>query len=63
MISRQDDRTIEQTYLVIRDANGGNGIGISPDVILCKFHTFLLKILAAIAKLFPVVFPFCGGIL
>jgi hypothetical protein len=51
------------TYLVIGHANDGNGIGIDPNIILGKFHTFLLKILAAIAKLLPFLFPFCNGIL
>src|SRR6266576_2645714 len=50
-----------KTYLVIRDADNGNGIGINPDIILCEIHALLLEVLAAIAELLPLLLPLGNG--
>ena len=46
-----------KTYLVIGDADNGNGIGINPDIILSEIHALLLEVLAAVAELPPLLLP------
>jgi hypothetical protein len=53
---------MRRTYLVVRDTDDGNGICVDPDIILGEFHALLLEVLAAVAELFPILFPLGDGI-
>jgi hypothetical protein len=52
-----------KTYLVIRNTDSRNGIGINPDIILREFHALILKVLTAVAELPPLLLPLGDGIL
>jgi hypothetical protein len=47
----------QQAYLIIRDTDGRDGVGESPEIILQKVHTVVFEVLAAIAERLPVDFP------
>lgn len=51
-----------KTYLVIRNTDSRNGIGINPDIILCEIHALILKVLTAVAELLPLLLPLGDGI-
>jgi hypothetical protein len=51
-----------KTYLVIRNTDGRNGIGINPDIILREIHALILKVLTAVAELLPLLLPLGDGI-
>lgn len=53
----------EEAYLVILNADGGNGVGVCPHVVFHEFHTIFFQILTTIAEHFPVLFPFDDCIL
>jgi len=50
-------------HLIVSNTNGRHRIGISPHIVLHKFHPIVLHILTGVTKRFPILFPLLYSIL
>jgi hypothetical protein len=62
VMSCRENTGYSKTYLVIGNTDNRNGIRINPDIILCEIHALVLKVLATVAELLPLLLPLGEGI-